>query len=312
MVDTIHATLYLNKAHIKSIQTLLQTMQSSYNDLNTGKKSYSGRIRNFSIQVNEQRVKIKGSLAKFYNGNNVQALNQETTKFAIEELSDLTSLPIKDAQINRLDLAQNLSVMYPARSYYNYFGEKPYMQRLEQGNGLYYRNTLGERIFYDKSIELKRSKEVIDSEIMAQNLIRFEVRDYGHKNICKRYNVSELNVGVLCEPSFYRGMASTWATEYGKIDKYRNLPLFRDEVYREPKQFCNQIFYTGIKELGGYNSLMSSIKEAKSRNVYETSDQYYALQRKIRSLNKIADKRVPNLLVDEIDAKVRDIVLYCN
>lgn len=309
MIDTIHATLYLNWQNIKNIQSLLETMQSSHSNLATGKRSYRGGVRNFSIQVNENRIKLEGSLPKFYHGNNVQALTCDTIRLAIEELSDLTSLPIKEAQINRLDLAQNLSVSYPAASYYNYFGERKYMQRLEQGDGLYYRNTLGERVFYDKIKEISKSKISVDPLIITQNLLKFEVRDYGHKNICNRYRVSQMTAGVLCEPAMCRGMVTTWATEYDKIDKYDDIPQFDDAVYIEPAKFCEQITYRGIQSIGGFNDVMSLIKQAKLRGVFKSPQQYAALRRKMRSLGKIDNRQVENVMLQEVNAKVLDVLL---
>jgi hypothetical protein len=309
MIDTIHATLYLNWQKLNNIQSLLTTIQSRHDNLDTGKTSYRGGIKNLSVQINEHRIKFEGSLSKFHLGNNTHSLDAASTKLAIEELSDLTSLPIKDAQINRLDLAQNLSVKHPATSYYNYFGERKYMQRLEQGSGLYYRNTLGERVVYDKSKEQSKFKDITDPDLLAQKLLRFEVRYYGHRNICKHFDVPEMKFGQLCAPTFYRGLVSDWAAEYTKIEKNKDILLFNDDVYREPKQFCNQMTFKGIQAMGGLNAVRSLVKEARKRNVFRTTDQFHALQRKLRSLNMIADNSVPNRLIDEIDARVLDIVL---
>ncbi len=220
MTDSINGVLMFNHSNNQLIKPLLEQLQSSHVNLETGKKTYSGYVENMRVKVNEHGVRFEGSLPKLYQGNNIASLNQASTKLAIEMFSDLMHLPMHVAQINRLDTAQNLTMSKPAASYYPYLGERKYMQRLEQGSGIYYRNTIGERVFYDKTKELLKSKETTDPEILTKYLLRFEVRDYGHKNICKRYQVPELKLGMLCEPSFYRVMVRAWAREYDEIDKY--------------------------------------------------------------------------------------------
>ncbi len=309
MTDSINGVLTLNHSNNQLIKTLLDQMQSSHSNHVTGKKTYSGYIENMRIKVNEHGVRFEGSLAKLYHGNNIISLDQRSTKLAIEKFSDLMHLPMHVAKIHRLDVAQNLSMDKPAVSYYPFLGERKFMQRLEQGSGVYYRNTLGERVFYDKTKEQAKSKDAVDPVISGQHLLRFEVRDYGHKNICKRYNVPEVNLGTLCEPSFYRGMVNGWATEYDKIDKYQDLPIFDDDVYRKPSLFCAQVTFKGIQALGGYNGIMTLIKQARLRGVFKTLPQYLTLKRKVKRMGNTPDRSVDNPFLIELNAKVRDFVL---
>jgi hypothetical protein len=309
MIDTVHATLYINWQHINNIQKLLESMQSSHDNFNTGIRTYGGGLRNLRIKINESRIKVEGSLATFHHGNNVESLTHETAKLAIEELSDCLSLPMKDAQLNRLDIAQNLALKYQAASYYPYFGERPRMQRLEQGKGLYYRNTLGDRVFYDKTPDLPKIKSiVIDANELK--LTRFEVRHPGHKNICKQLNLPEVTLGKLCEPQVYRGLISNWGTEYDKIEKYQNIPLFDDDIYRNPAKFCAQVTYRGIQSMGGQNAIMSLIKQAKQRKIFSTHQQYTSLSRKVRSLGTIKNSEIDNPMLDEINTKVLEVLKF--
>ena len=117
-----------------------------------------------------------------------------------------------------------------------------------------------------------------------------------------------MKIDKLCEPSFYMGMVSAWATEYDKIDKYMDAPVFDDDVYRNPAQFCAQITYRGIEAYGGYNKIMALVKQAKSRGVFKTNQQYMALRRKVRCLSNIPNRSVNNVLLDEMNTKVLDIL----
>jgi hypothetical protein len=308
MIDTFSGSLQFNHSNIQLIKPLLDQLQREHKDFEKSTKAYSGSIENLRVNVNEFGVRVEGSLSKFLQGNNVTSLTPASTKLAVEKLCDVTHLPMYEAQIHRLDFAENLSMDKPAAAYYGFLGERKNMQRLEQGYGLYYQNTLRQSVFYDKTKELIKSKAEVEPEILLQHLLRFEVRLYGHKNICKYFNVPEMKVEKLCEPSFYRGMVGAWATEYDRIDKYKDAPLFDDEVYRKPTQFCAQIMYKGIEAMGGYNKVMSLVKQAKSRGVFKTVQQYIALRRKVRCLNNIPDRSVNNILLDEMNTKVLDVL----
>lgn len=308
MTDTINASLKFNYSNIQLIKPLLDQLQREHKDLEKNTKAYSGSIENLRVKVNEFGVGIEGSLPKFLRGHNAKSLDPASTKLAIEKLCDVTHLPMHEAQIHRLDFAESLSMEKPATAYYGFLGERKNMPRSEMGHGLYYTNTLRQSVFYDKTKELIKSRTEVDPEILLQQLLRFEVRLYGHKNICKYFNVPEMKVGMLCEPSFYRSMVSAWATEYDKIDKYADAPLFDDNVYRKPSQFCAQITYRGIEAMGGYNKVMSIVKQAKSRGVFKSIQQYAALRRKVRCLSNIPDRSVNNILLDEMNTKVLDVL----
>ncbi|HEY9000793.1 MAG TPA: phage/plasmid replication protein [Mucilaginibacter sp.] len=308
MLDTINATLYINNNYLNKLQSFLETMQSKHTNFNTGKTTFKGGIRNMLLTVSEHRIKICGSLSKFYFGNNIQSLTHETFNLAVTELCEITGLPFCEAKINRLDLAQNISVEHSPSSYFDYYGERKYMHRLEQGYGLYYRNTTSERVFYDKTKDVIDNLETLPVNLISNNLLRFEVRDYGHKNICKRYQMAEVTLGKLCEPAAYRSLVSTWAAEYDKIDKYDAVPVFDDDVYRNPKQFCDQITYKGVQALGGQAAVMSLVKQARLRKVFHTTQQYLSIRRKVRSLGRIKSRQLVNPFIDEINTKVLDLV----
>lgn len=309
MYDTIKGSLSIDKTHYKQLTSLLESMQSSTVSLLTSNKTYSGNIENLRIKINENSVRFDGSLSKFLNGErSTIALDLETTKRAIEKFTDLTHLPMNLSRISRLDFAQNLTMKYPATSYFPCFGESKYLQRLESGTGLYYRNRIRELVFYDKAKELSKTKTTTGPITQPLNLLRFEVRLMRHKNICKYFKVSDVRLERLYEPSFYQSVVNAWVNEYNKIEKYYDIPLlFNDNAYREPSLFCKQIIYQGINAMGGYGRVLSLIKQAKSRQVFANNDQYNALMRKVRSLNKIDDLTVENNLINELRTKVMDI-----
>lgn len=310
MWDTTNGCIYFNNSNMHQIKPLLNKMQSSTINYSAGTKTYSGNIGNMRIKVDEHKLRFSGSLSTLYFENKVQSLDLVSTGLAIQKFSDLTNLPMHEAQIQRLDFAQNLSMSKPAVSYYPLFGEAKYLERLEQGTGLYYRNKRRELVFYDKSKDLLRSKDVINSAFAKQKLLRFEVRLKGHRNICSYFNIPDLRMERLYDLSFYKSAVTAWATEYDKIEKYNDMPLFNDEVYRNPSQFIAQIMYKGILAMGGRERVVFMLKSAKKRGVFNTKAQYHALQRRLRSLNGINDQTIKNELIIEVNSKVRDFLLF--
>src|ERR1700741_5378163 len=49
---------------------------------------------NFSFTVTDTTIRIKGSICKFYNGNNVQTLSYNDLLKAIVKLGQVTRLPV--------------------------------------------------------------------------------------------------------------------------------------------------------------------------------------------------------------------------
>ena len=63
------------------------------------------------------------------------------TKRAIESISDNLHLPFQNANITRLDVAQNLLMKHPEDLYFKYLGQSQFYKRLEQPDGLYFNNS---------------------------------------------------------------------------------------------------------------------------------------------------------------------------
>jgi len=310
MLDSLGLLLPHNLTYDSSLKPILKNIQSCHENLETGDITYKGSIRNFVIAANQHGVKFYGSLAKFWFGNNVQTLNYETTKLALDELAELSGLPIHKALVYRLDVGENIVVNHPALSYYTYFGEKNNMERIPFKHGLTYRNKRRESVFYDKNIEIKKSKFKVDPKLLELNLLRFETRWKGHSYIASYFKVPQVTVQTLIEPTFYRLMISAWVTEYDLIGKYDDVPMFEDGVYRKPSEFTKQLALMGIRSMGGFINVMDQVKQANNRKAFNTTQQYIALKRKVRDLQTVRDRKVANVLLAEVNTKILDVLRY--
>ena len=74
----------------------------------TDKKNSSymqGDLKNMRVTFNEGSISIKGSLPKYYFGNNCETLSKSNTKEALENISSDLSIDINKAKVTRIDFS---------------------------------------------------------------------------------------------------------------------------------------------------------------------------------------------------------------
>jgi hypothetical protein len=172
-----------------------------------GETVITGKLDNYTITVNRGGVNIKnGSICKYYLGDNFKTLGRSDIKQAIERLSDTLHLPVKEAQITRLDIAQNFIVKQPVQVYYNHFGELKHGSRSPVTlNGkietLYYYQSNGLLVFYDKIKEQQAKKQPIPELYQNISVLRYEQRYKGR--LSKSFNVERVTAEMLFDEAFY-------------------------------------------------------------------------------------------------------------
>ena len=125
MIDTIH--LILNKTNAGKnfkwdIDKIVSNLDRVKTTVNEGGSYYkSGYLRNMRVSVNNDYIKVQGSLPKFYFlGNNLRTLTNDEIVDAMIDLSNFLELPLERSYIKRLDIARNLIVKRKV-NYYLYF-----------------------------------------------------------------------------------------------------------------------------------------------------------------------------------------------
>ena len=64
------------------------------------------------VHYNTNSISISGSLAKYHYGNNLNTLTREATGNTIAELSDLISVDLNNARVQRIDFSTNFITEY--------------------------------------------------------------------------------------------------------------------------------------------------------------------------------------------------------
>ena len=178
MFDTVN--LWIDQETVKANQVF--TVYPDYltniteHQKQDGKIWISGNLHNYKMNISDNGISLKGSLAKYFLNDNLNTLTRSDTKEAFKKLSDETHIDMKEAKITRLDLAFNMLMNYPPEYYHKYMGESQYYKRFIQQKSLYYSNTNRVKLFYNKIAELKSKQQYIPDNFTNDNILRFELR----------------------------------------------------------------------------------------------------------------------------------------
>ncbi len=306
MYDTIHLCLPLERAGNTDFLCEIPLYLSDYEPFEnkkTGEKWINGHLGNFKININENRILFKGSIAKYYLGNNIETLTRIQTQSAIEKMSDEIHLPMNDAKVTRIDFASNLIVDHPPQIYCNYLGECRHFVRSFHEKTLYYENHQRIKTFYDKIKEVKKKNkgESISKEWLENKILRYELRFI--KRLPSQFNRLEINVSSLYEEKFYVNLVDRLVEEYEKINKLRQVK-FDSKKMKTPNDFIKQLAVERLFDIGQVRA-MQRVDEMKKK--FANSQNYYRLKRDITNLCKNPKYTDEPELIEELTNKVRAI-----
>ncbi|HAC22701.1 MAG TPA: hypothetical protein DCF91_11525 [Porphyromonadaceae bacterium] len=282
----------------------------SEHSFSNGSISITGKLKGLTVSVSPFALSIKkGSLCKWFNGDNLGTLKRKTVKEAIDKLSDCLHLPIDKAKVTRLDIAGNLKTKFKPAVYFEHFGQMKGFQRLEQPDGLYYKKErAGLTIcLYDKIREVKKKREDIPELYSKSNLLRYELRYT--KGLNKAFNVPELNAGMLYSEDFYIDVINRWHNFYFDIERVNNLVINTSEM-----DSVKELDYMGrlalIKMAGGEQKFFKQLEISKAKGELTTKQAFRikeAVKKAIKS-NTAPDKQAETL--SELDQKIKEIRRY--
>lgn len=302
MYDTVH--LWLDSSNYSDVNGLVNAMIN----VKVETTYISGNLGNMRVYINEHGISIKGSLAKFYFGENQSSLDRATTKEALSMMSDVTNMPIQNATVSRIDVAANLVTKHKPKAYYSFLGESSSLDRLEQDNGIYYKNKQKKLVFYDKLHEQKITKIPILPIYQNCHLLRYEYCLV--KRLKSQLGLTEFTADMLNGEQFYMNMLAKWKQEYFAISRNKILQ-FKREIMNSSKDFEMQLIQLGLQEIGGQAGAMAMIEQANYENVFENKMQQKRLKDKVKMLSNMPEM-VDSDLIQELDKKIIEAVqLYC-
>ena len=253
----------------------------------------TGDLGNLNVILTNQSASIKGSLAKWFYGNNVEPLKRQDTQRAIEKLSDLLHLPMKDAKVKRLDFASTLVMNEKPVLYFPCLSDSQHFKRHTQGTTLYFKNGNREKYFYDKFLECKANKTPLRG-LENTNLLRFEL-SY-KRGLDKAFNVSEIKGSMLYEEVFYMDLVERWVTEYENITKNK---LFIPSMNNLTNKNANDVLLAFLIENHGQNEVLELAENWKGH--FSNDRSFYRFKAGLKNMKALSE---PSPLITELDTKI--------
>jgi hypothetical protein len=308
MYDTIN--LRINSEQVKEVDLMSEVPNyfniTSETVYETG-PTISGYIGNLRVTVNQRGVRVgNGSLCKYYLGDNLQTIGRQDTEKAIQKISDTLHLPFNQADVTRLDIAQNLILKHPISSYLNHLGTAQYYTRLEQPESVYYTNNKRKLVFYDKVKEHTAKREPIPELYRGRNALRFEMRL--EKRLREQFNRPVVTANLLFEEKFYIELIDWFDNEYKTIQKINTMETDLNTV-KTKRDLYQMGLISLIQSEGGPMAIQKRIDELYHTKQI-TRKQVYDLKQAVKDALTITPGQKENELIKELDQKMKESIRF--
>lgn len=309
MLDTVNFSL--TQAEVEGVDFLAEV--TPYLD-RVAEHNYDGNIvitgslENYTVSITPFQVKVKdGSLCKWYMGDNFKSMGRRDIQHAIEKLSDELHLPMQQASVKRLDVAENIITRHPVSVYLSHLGVLSYANRLEEPNSLYYIKRDSTLCFYDKIREQRDKKMPIPELFSKSNVLRYEQRYT--KRLGATFKVKRVTGAMLYDEVFYINLLKRWSNSYRAISKVNDVSLNFNAI-KTKQQFYRMALLALIGNVGGEVEMMNQIAKAQ-RCGNLTTKQAYDLRLAVKDACKIREGfTVKSDIITELDKKIAGAVRY--
>jgi len=221
---------------------LLERLEDAYRrDINT----YSGHIQNMVVYRNLDGLHIQGSLAKYYNGENVTPLTLPQVRDAIVMLEVHTGIELDTAIVKGVELGISVVTNEKPSEYLRLFGNRARFTRHEYSTlkGLEtvaYSNSKGAFQFsgYDKLTEMirKHKNKQIPAGFEGTNVLRLEYKIVRRRGIKAKFR-RDLTAYDLFNPAVYQKLQSLFMEAYRSIPKFGRQFHLDTEANVTPKKW---------------------------------------------------------------------------
>jgi hypothetical protein len=237
MVDTIHVSKQckVSPEHLDFLHFILDKPTRTERN---GIHGISGKMNDLTISANENYFSIRGSWAKFFNGNNVEPFEWSDFEDCLILIQDTLDLPIKGAILRRIDIAGNIRTTKEPKSYFPFLLSFPYTERnICKKNTLYFghiKSNGTSLVLYDKRKEGKRQKDAI---LGIGHLLRYEMR------LARVEPIRALGIVLLkdlCTAQAQNALIDHWLLCYNNIEKLQGESVLYSEITTDKQ--CRDAF----------------------------------------------------------------------
>lgn len=268
MIDTIKGYVNLKQYSKKDFTAFIEKGSKKIKD---NRYTIAFYLSNFRITLkfdNNDRPLVlffNGSLAKFYNGNNLMNFNWNDIGFAIQMLSDNLKVDMSKAILTRVDVGVNFKVKYSVHQYISCLVAYPRLETMRFKNSITFftKSDYKSLIFYDKISEIKnKDKSIYNSLTDAdtnKNILRYEIQL--KKRLKNRLRLERVLLKDLSRDTVQYKLVEIWYKSYLKVQK---LSIDIDPIHL---LYCHNGLYKylafhGLDKLG-YERFSNTISELK-------------------------------------------------
>lgn len=305
MYDTV--CMYLHKDTMPNLDfhsTVIKNLTELTQHKTADYEYWTGYLKNLKISVYPKRVKIRGSLSKYFYGNNLNELSLEDTKRLLSGLSRELLIPIEKCSITRLDIARNYKMNLIPREYFKYLGYANGFEKYNNNDSVYFRNDSMQLCFYDKIKEIKSKNSNLPIPHLNDNLIRYELRFM--KKIASKLGVNKVEAKLLCDEGFFTRLKEEHMKMYLQIHKNEHYILDKSKI-KSPSDFINALAAWGIHSMS-QNSVYEQIEDLRLSEAFKRPEGYSRLYKKISYLLNNYSFPHSSLLVEELDSKILNVI----
>ncbi|WP_455640028.1 phage/plasmid replication domain-containing protein [Parabacteroides sp.] len=313
MYDTVN--FWLNRGDIKGdISAIPQCLNNAIEGTNcdTGETWTTGKIGDLKVSVSMAGVSIKGSLAKFLLPDNTYTLTRHQVREAIEKLSDSLYLPVNCAKVTRIDISTNFIMSNEATRYFDLLGLCTYYNRNQAtDNTLYYHNKGKEHLrtmaFYDKAREVSDRYGSIPDVYKDTNLLRYEMR--WNTRLPQQLNEPEITGSLLYDPRFYHKLIKSWADNYFKIEKKKQLKTEAMNSIKTVTDAAEYIYAIALSKLPS-DEVQNVLRTLKANGVFKDPKNYTRLKKKLSDIVSKTEISEADELAKELDNEIKQTLSY--
>lgn len=246
--------------------------------------NFIGRLRNLFLIVfpNEYKLRVSGSLHKFYKGENHSTFTRRENEFALIELEELIKIPLEKFKVKGIAVGLNIRLNDLPENYLpipisyrnKLFREYP----PKQGNRIIERICNGVEMsskFYDKSAQFYQTEKV---RLYSPLIFRFERVFHKMRGLHKKFNRTHLTAQDLTTELFLVTMAKNHLLHFETIDKKLEMNLSNIT----PRDYCF---------IESFPNIPPEIKK-KHKESYKKDRSYYL---KLKKTLQFSDSKVKEL-----------------
>jgi len=305
MYDTINMYYNILDNPAPSIEKLFEhcNNKSEHHNVKNDSNYLQGDLKNMRVTLNESSISVKGSLCKYFYGNNIDTLNLTNTREALNQISADLSIDIHKASVSRIDFSTNIVTDFTPTIYYPYLGQLSRFQRFEQPNTIYYNQQAKRLLFYDKIEEAKKKGMTIPKQHIGDNLLRYEL--VLNKGISRYLKYNGLYVQDLGSEELFKKLLHIWYSYYQQIQKHSKQLNTMSNNISNPKTALKELLEELIRK--NPESVDHWCKRIKEQQLFKHKEYYSRLNARIRKIHQA--EVVKNPLIEELSSKIEGIYI---